>query len=150
MAGFKHIFPLYPSHVGGSSSGDLPTLFRSTSTLPGNYKRSSPHRKYTKRWRGHAWDRAGDVGRWPRIIYLSVGTIIIGAWIGVMFVVFLPPPLQKPDHFVLTGCGSLMKRSCFKGAMPVRPTFAGLLSMISKVLFAPREHYANLIPQSAA
>jgi hypothetical protein len=46
--------------------------------------RPNPHRKYSKRWFGHAYDAAVEIGKWPRIAYAAVGLILIIVWIAIM------------------------------------------------------------------
>jgi hypothetical protein len=46
--------------------------------------RPNPHRKYSKRWFGHAYDAAVEIGKWPRIAYATVGLILIIVWIAIM------------------------------------------------------------------
>jgi hypothetical protein len=81
---YKPAFPL-PEKRSASEHPILPT---STDTLPINVRRPNPYRKYTRKWFGHAWDTAVEAGRWPRVTYLGIGTILISVWIGVMYVFF--------------------------------------------------------------
>lgn len=46
----------------------------------------NPHKKYSKKWIGHGWAIAVEERRWPRVIYLLVGLILISVWIGIMIV----------------------------------------------------------------
>jgi hypothetical protein len=46
--------------------------------------RPNPHRKYSKRWFGHAYDTAVQIGKWPRLAYAAVGLILIIIWVAIM------------------------------------------------------------------
>jgi hypothetical protein len=50
------------------------------------FRRSNPHRKFSKKWWGTSWDMAVEDGKWPRIIYFSFGAILIIIWIVVMLI----------------------------------------------------------------
>jgi hypothetical protein len=80
--------PLTPSQMEQSSSGEVFTFIRSTETASEKTRRRNPHQKYSSKWFGHAWDRAVEVGRWPRLLYLAIGSLLIGGWIGTMYVLF--------------------------------------------------------------
>ncbi|PVG03781.1 hypothetical protein CPB86DRAFT_748230 [Serendipita vermifera] len=76
--------PTYASYRGEDFPDQHPTVARSVKIDSENLRHPNPHRKYTKKWFGHAWDTAVEAGRWPRIIYLGFGLIVVGAWVGVM------------------------------------------------------------------
>jgi hypothetical protein len=144
---YKPAFPL-PSLMEKGSASEQPTRPISTDTLPGNMRRPNPHRKYTTKWFGHAWDTAVEVGRWPRVTYLGAGAIIVGVWIGVMYVFsILLSSVLKP-FLALSGCISHTRRSYSSRRMPTRPIFVDFLSVISRVLSVPKVHCASLILQS--
>lgn len=48
--------------------------------------RPQPVRKYSAKWWERTWNRAVIRGRWPRVIYSSVGLGLLLIWIGVMHV----------------------------------------------------------------
>ncbi|PVG03770.1 hypothetical protein CPB86DRAFT_810345 [Serendipita vermifera] len=92
---YKPAFPEASSYLGGdmkqepkeygSTAAELPTPANS-SPKPSKFKRPNPHRKYSSKWWGHAWDKAVEVGRWPRVTYVAVGLVVVCAWIVVMLV----------------------------------------------------------------
>jgi hypothetical protein len=53
-------------------------------TLPARYVRETPARTLSFERMGEQWDSAVKVGRWPRIIYATVGLILLAVWIGIM------------------------------------------------------------------
>jgi hypothetical protein len=91
---FKPAFPNHMSYLGGSTkeepntygstAAELPTPANSNSPKPSKFRRPNPHRRYSTKWWGHAWDRAVEMGRWPRIIYFTIGVIIVVIWTVVM------------------------------------------------------------------
>lgn len=42
--------------------------------------------KYSKLWFKATWDKAVEIGRWPRVLYVTVGIILMTSWIIVMLV----------------------------------------------------------------
>jgi hypothetical protein len=78
------------SYFGGKTTGimDMPTPYN----MHGDEKKRNsvalqpnPHRRYSRKWFGHAYDAAVRVGKWPRLAYTAVGIILVGVWIGVMY-----------------------------------------------------------------
>jgi hypothetical protein len=76
---YKPTFPLSPSQMENRTPGEEDIMLEKP-------RRGNPHRRYTAKWFGHVWDRAVEVGRWPRLLYLAIGSLLIGGWIGAMYV----------------------------------------------------------------
>ncbi|PVG03742.1 hypothetical protein CPB86DRAFT_694370 [Serendipita vermifera] len=64
-------------------SKDKDTLVYDQSTLPSKFVRHPPARKLSLEWMGMQWDSAVKVGRWPRIIYATIGLLLLSVWVGI-------------------------------------------------------------------
>jgi hypothetical protein len=84
LKGEPQIYETPQNYLIGDVNSPYNTNEKGSENQSSRSRRSNPHRKYSKKWWGTAWDMAVEAGKWPRVAYFSFGAILVIIWIAVM------------------------------------------------------------------